>query len=318
MAITALSILLASSSFFVEGETEAERLKKLSPYFSPRIGEKVSIIETPIPKKYLTELPAKMRGYIEVNPPKGHCFTINRGPSSQDAIVCKQTNVSFTLEDSTKEGVLKWIVYVDDNLIQTFLDWRAPYRIAYVIPITKPENAIPEYRYIKSCTASVDDTGTRNIKLALLDGPVWYFRFPEKDILLPQPPKNRNVLVSATDKISVTEAAEANRQKSQTKSGDPSSQENLEIKARPKRIPIDFIADRKIWHIPMKDGYIMSSGNFMPRGDVTPGMKGECRYRFTGSYDDLDVGRIECKNADLYQFMYAPLTCLKDLGDPKI
>ena len=89
---------------------------------------------------------------------------------------------------------------------------------------------------------------------------------------------------------------------------------NVNKKRSVTDVVVDFSGDRKLWHLPMKDGYEMSSDNFMARGDVTPGMKGICRYRFSGTIDDPDVGRIECKNGDMYDFMYSPLTCINKLG----
>ncbi len=253
-----------------------------------------------------------MFGYITVTPPKGHCFTIYRGASVEDITVCKKENVRFTLNEATREGWLSWTIFIDDNMEETQADWLSPVRIAYIVDSIKPADSAPEHRFISGCIANTDNSGRRRIELQLLNGPKWLIRLPKKDVPLPQPPNRPNLVVNIQGRASITKSDVASKD-------DTAGGEN---KAPPKRSvaekTFDFKADRKEWHIPMEDGYKMNSSNFMGGGDVTPGMKGKCRYRFSGTKADPNVGRIECKGTSMFKFVYAPLTCINDLGGPRL
>ena len=70
---------------------------------------------------------------------------------------------------------------------------------------------------------------------------------------------------------------------------------------------------RKVWSLPQRDSFEMSSDNFQPAGYVPKGGKGVCWYRYKGSESDPNVGRLECKDVDKFRSVYLPLSCLSEI-----
>lgn len=292
-------------SWFPDGTVVADRVKKLKPLFSPPPGTLVTLDSRQIRDQSKTAHPLHLKGYINVSPPKGVCLILNRGVDYTDIRVCKEKMISFRLGDISREGDLKWTVHTGPDDFGTQIEWPTPYRVAYVVKNNKDPSSAPEYKYLVDCKATVDSEGARTISVSLLDGDQWYISFPDRDQLLPQPPEGPNLTMRGvgSNRISVTEASK-----------DPATREKLKDGGTEK---IDFKADRKEWHLPMKKSYVMGADRFRTKGDVPQGMKGVCRYRFFGGRDDPEVGRVECHGIDNYHFLLVPLSCMQAIGGPR-
>jgi hypothetical protein len=208
--MTALAgILLAGAALFPANATEAQRQARLAPLFAPRPGEPLMLDPVEVRDARRKTSPLRLRGYVTVAPPKGHCLTLSRGEDIDDQVVCERTRVAFALEEMDRAGAITWRVATGDGDAGTDLRWPTPYRLAITEPYDTAADAPPVYELIASCTAARVD-GARRIELALLSGKRWVIRLPDEDTLLPQPdPEPNLVLVTSGGKVSVKDASQA-------------------------------------------------------------------------------------------------------------
>ena len=322
-----MSVVLAAA-LFTGDVPEVARQKRLAAFFSPAPGAELVLSEHDRRDYGPGVSPLKMRGHIMVKPPPHVCLTIMRSPDADDLVVCKETQVSFTLEDLDDHAKLHWQVTTGEGDFGTELSWPTPYHVAIVVPPGDDKTPL-DHKYIDSCEPVVDFTG-RRIRVHLLTGETWVIRFPQHDRMPPQPRSLANLEAIVTmGKIGVGDAAEAQKadaardkaeaaESGEKKEGEKKDGGEASEKPVVKEDPVPYERDdRKEWAIPLRGAYTMSSDHFQPYGSVTPGLRGLCRYYFNGSKDDPDTGRIECHDVDGYQSVYMALTCLRQIGPEK-
>lgn len=322
---------LIASSMFTLNTPQDKRERVLNPFFSPAPGSEVFIFEEDAFAAARGKAEVKrLRGYITVSPPKNVCFSVKRSDDSPDEHICSKKVLSFTLSDMDRAGRITWLIKTSHDDMGTTLSWQTPYRIAILMPRT-PDNktlaldssefwqdAPPQYKFIKSCT-DVSIPSTRRLELKMFTGETWIFYFPDIHKLLPQPEETPNlVIVSSGPKRSLAEAAKDKKEEEKKQSASQevpaAKQEGTGTNKKDERP--DNIADRKLWTISLRHSYEMSVESFHTDNMLTSGLKGRCRYNFTGPTEDLPTGRIECQDTPEFHMFLLPVTCLdKVKGD---
>jgi len=161
--------------------------------------------------------------------------------------------------------------------------------LAQVISYLK--NAETEYRVIKSCDAKTGfskDLGRkdRRVYIQLFGGEKWVISFPERDVLLPQPPPPSNLPVLKP-----------------AKRGGPG-----------RVMSTGYDEDEEAaWMIPARDTFVMDASSFITQDSGPRGKTGKCRYQLKNAPDDKESGWIECHDADKYKIVYTYLPCTKAL-----
>lgn len=325
--------LLAGSSFFAPGLSQSERLEKLKPHFAPPPGTHVQFTDRSLREFNKPGELMKLKGYIKINPPKANKYTkegcwILRN-EDEEMWICEPKEIQFGLNSLDKFGYVRWMLITGEKDFGTRLLWKTPYRAALSVPFHLPKSAAPEYRIIEECKAWIDASSQRRINLKIFGGETWSFRFPKSDTMLPQPPPAPNLYIDATGKrISVKDAAEKKRieeqkalEEAQANAADGEVITIEDIRKRnAEQKEFDEVADRQVWGMPTRDSYEMTAENVVTRGDAPSGTRSKCRYRFRGTSEDLDdkhVGRIECHGVDYYSMIYAPLSCINEIGPVK-
>jgi hypothetical protein len=285
----------------------ATRQAKLAPYFQPAPGSEVVLDEGELRDFGKKRGAGLLRGFVRVTPPRGTCFTLTRDPSNPDDTICKATTLAFTLKDLDKFGRLAWRVGTGEGDFGTDLFWRSRYRVAVTTPAGTPPEDPPVYEFVTNCRAERQGFGGRRLYLDLVGGKTFVVALPDQDKLIPQPDADPNLFIvgNVTGKVSVKEAS----------AGKPPPPPPADGAAPPPK-PVEKVEvtdGRDVWHLPVRGTYEMSSTNFMPHGSVAPGGKGLCRYNYAGPEEDPKTGRIECRDADGYDHVLLPATCLSDL-----
>lgn len=337
-----LSALLLASSALVSGDLPlADRLRVLSPMFSPPPGAEVEIHPREVRDLGKKIAPGRLRGTIVVTPPRGHCLTIRRRIEAEDIEVCKRTPLTFTVDDLDKAGRLQWQVVTGDGDFGTPLEWRSPYRVAVIMPYGRDAKKPPTYKYIRDCRADVSRAIGRRVTVHLFSGETWTLRFPDNDDLLPQPDPIPNLVIELPSNLlqmslsgkdgegapppppapgneaPAAPAKDAPPPKSEEHApkaehegggagGDLANMMNIFGPGKDRD-------DRKVWAIGNRGAYRMSADHFESNGAVAASTKGDCHYVFGGSDEDPDTGRIECHDTAEFAEVFLPLTCLKDI-----
>ena len=254
-----------------------------------------------------------LKGSIKVTPPKGRCLTITKNKETRDIRVCKATDVEFQLNEISIGGILTWMVSTGADDTGTPIHWQTPHRIALVIGVEDGPKADSSQVFINSCAAYNDDGG-RRVHLKLFNNVVWVIRFPDNDILLPQPPPPPNLYVHFKNELNMAEKS------TKQKPGPPKSDEHKKEEPKPnpesKAEPVKPTPDKSDkaplpygWTMTSLNTYTMSSAFFMPDGASTPGIPGKCRYRFTDPEQVPAGGTIECQNSPGYAYALIPMAC---------
>lgn len=327
--MTFLALLPLAAALNAGDLPEVERVKRLTPYFSPRVGQQVAL--DPRELRDLTKGPkavkaGKLRGAIRVTPPAGQCFTIQRRADEPDDRICEAKELSFTLSEIDRSGRIRWVVTTGEGDFGTEVTWSTPYRVAITTPFNRDATEPPTYQFIASCLAEKSEKG-RRIKIGLFGGETWLVTLPDDEIMPPQPKALPNLFIHTTGgKTSVKDAAKAKEAEANSKAAHESGAPAPEPEHKPETPPekpaskseddgtnYDEEADRLVWSVPARGAYEMGGSNFMPHGSVPPGGIGRCRYNYRGADDDPDTGRLECHDVDGFKHILLPLTCLKAL-----
>ena len=268
---------LAATTLITDTMNESERLVKIAPHLNPPPRAEATIDIGLHQQKVAKDL-FDTKGFIQVTPPKGSCFTVTRHKDYPDVKVCKPKKLAFRLRELSKGGTFTWNISTGPKDIGHDYTWPTPYRVAKVIDIGKKiTREIPTM----SCTAHITGKQKR-IHMDLFSGEKWTITFPRKNKLLPQPKPTPNLYIP-------------------TKHGSPKTY---------KVNPDDPVT--KHWAIPIRGTSIMSSSSFKS-DDAPPGMKGECRYQLLGAPEDPASGWIECHFTDKYDVIMTHLPCSSDL-----
>ena len=330
------ALALASSGTLAPLKTDlpmADRVRLLSPYFTPPPGNEIMIADTERLNHQHRVPHGQLRGSIEVRPPKGVCFTIRRRLAVEDTVVCKPTTLAFTLNDLSRTGTVAWTVSTGDGDFGSDLTWRTPYRLAIGTASSGVDSDVPRYFFIADCRRAPTELDPRRLRITLVSGETWTISFPSKDELLPQPDPAPN-LGSGLNVPSPQAAlkpkaaapapegghgeakAEGHGEAKAEGHGDGHSTGHGEAKdEKPAKKPdIDDFEDRIVWAVGRRDAFHLKSDAVrfgLPR---PPGSRGECRYTFSGPADDPQTGRLECHDTDGYKAILIPLTCLRELA----
>lgn len=285
-------LLLAANTLLVPpGTPLKESQETLRPYFTPQVGSVVTLD----PIELINAKAGKywnVRGYIEVHPPKGVCFTIMRRKDLEDNVVCKRTRLSFTAGDIDKRGDIGWTVSTGTGDFGTEVLWPTPYRLARYVDVTMPWPGPGRGLPILKCEGVKYIESGRHIYLDLLNGERWVLGFPERDTLIPQPEEVPNLMIVQAP----TEG-----------SGFVDIKESKESKQKQIQEQYDKGA---VWQMHPRNANTMNGSYFMGGGDAPPrGANGECRYKYEGP-DDKKTGLMECHNVGKFRWLYMPLACL--------
>jgi hypothetical protein len=198
------------------------------------------------------------------------------------------------------------------------LSWQTPHRIALAIDIMvqKIEEADSDPVFINKCEAFNDDGG-RRIHLSLFNGKVWSIRFPDRDIMLPQPPPppNLDVTVKKVVQLGGQNTGDSKHPPSSSPSPSPSPSATPSPSPTQTSSPTPGVNASPVaeyimpWTITPKLTYFMNAEFFQPDGNSTPGIPGLCRYRFSDPGSSLKGGIIECQNAPGFAYILIPLAC---------
>lgn len=300
----------------------------VSTYFSPPPGSEVRVADSDLAKASTGVQAGQLRGFIEVNPPKGKCLAVFRGEKSGAEHICKKTTLSFRLSEIDRAGVIRWEVKTTTVDPGTILSWRTPYRLAMVIarergkshPKADSEDywrsLPPDYKYIQRCN-DISEGGRRKLEVKLFSGESWRFTFPDRHVLLPQPESLPNLYISASgQKRGLPDgkpADESAPKAEEQKPAEPSEEQAPEPPSDAPKKKVDKPSnteDRKSWTVPLRGSYGMSADNFHPDSSQTPGTRGLCRYNFRGPENDPETGRMECQDTPYFHMVLLPMTCL--------
>ncbi|MBM4250427.1 MAG: hypothetical protein FJ146_00465 [Deltaproteobacteria bacterium] len=301
-----IGTMLATALF--QGELrEVDRIKRLSKFFDPPPQSEVTLMShdtTNFGRKIAAE---RLRGMIRVSPPAGVCLTITRQPDVADERVCKTRELSFLLSDLDRYGMLRWQVSTGEGDFGTTLIWQSPYRviIAKELGEVADSGKVKPFKFIASCASKMDQLG-RRIIVKLISGESWSIYFPDKDTLL-----------DADDDTPPAPPAPSGKGEPPPKEVKGEGHHGAEEEAPPPVSTPKAVSrydDRQVWAIPRTGSFTMPSSGFQSAGAVTPGIVGgECRYTYSGTSEDLDVGRIECHQVAGFNSLYLPLTCLREI-----
>lgn len=304
-----IGTMLASAIF--QGELrEADKIKRLSKFFDPPPQSVITLMSHDVTNFGAKIAAERLRGMIRVTPPAGSCLTITRQPDVADERVCKSRALSFLLSDLDRYGKLRWRVSTGEGDFGTTLVWESPYRviIAKELGEVTDSNRVKPFKFIASCSGKMDQLG-RRIIVRLISGESWSIYFPDKDTLLdadddtpPSPPAPP--LPPGKGEPPPKEAKDEGHHGAKEEAPPP----------LPTPKAISRYDDRQVWAIPRTGSFTMPSSGFQSAGSVTPGIVGgECRYTYTGTSEDPDVGRIECHQVAGFNSLYLPLTCLREI-----
>ncbi len=282
-----------------EAPSEAARIEKISPFFTPKPGGFASLDPAEIRDQEKRRPAEDLKGYIKVNPPKGSCFYIQRAYDLPDEKICKSSVLSFKVGDIDPSGRIVWRLSTSGSDQGIALRWLTPYRIAQVIPYSKNEKEPRQHRIIKTCELKSEIPGIqekqRRLHIELFGGEEWVLNFPEKDSLVSQPPPVPNLhIMKPGRRIDGT--------------GGP--------KGLTKNTGFDE-DDDDAWVIPSRDTYIMSASNFITSDSGPPGNINKCRYQLKNAPEDPESGWIECHHTDRYQIVYTHIPCAKEILQKK-
>lgn len=286
-----------------------ERVKRLSKHLSPKPGSDIFVDE------YSTkEFGPKDRergllyGIIEVNPPKGTCFTVSTSPDRGDIEVCKKTPLRWRLQDLDRHtGKLTWTIKTGPGDFGTPVEWQSNYIIAKVIPIAKDfGEAGSTPVFIRTCKAIDGDANVgmgRRIELELFSGKKWLIRFPESDKIIPMPTPPPTPPPADEKKAEHGEHGGGGEHGGEGEHGAP--------KATPSPTPVP--PPPEAWTLSSRRGFEMDVSGLLTGISSPPGTKGKCRYQYEGVVGDPNSGRIECHYSDEFTYFYAPIPCIKYL-----
>ncbi len=298
--IAAIYLSIAEVELHAEqARSQKDREAEWGKYFSPRPGSTVRFDPHEV-ADFGSRDPFKLRGYIEVNPPPGTCFRIERREDIPDEKICGKKALSWNAHDILPGGIIRWNIRFYEKDPGGEFEWHTPHRIGEVIP---PGERLPELSkpvLLLDCKVEVQ-TRSRKIHIPLADGKTWSIQFPTKDSLAPNQKPEPNLYFqekSGLGGISGESSTDMDRKYSFDAT-------KAHANARKKENVTTY------WVIPTRDAYEMNSSNFLS-SDSPSGAVGKCRYRLAQQLDQ-EEGFIECHHTADFDVIYLPLHCLPDL-----
>jgi hypothetical protein len=353
-----------SGSLLPPNLPENEAIKLLAPYFSPALGTQIHVDQFEVQNIKKDQDPMALRGFIEVDPPKGRCFIIQKHHDLPDVTVCKKEVLSFQMRELDVAGQLHWRVFTGKDDYGTDVSWKSPHRLAQFIPIGQFKTMLGKYVPVLSCEP-LRREGRRSVLLTLMTGEPWLVHFPDNDKLTKQPDDTPNLFIRVGKKKPIEEAkppegahgeapkesghgeaskqeahgeapkesahgeapkegahAEASKETAKPEAGGHGEPEKKDEKptegaGQPKT---GLGSGKKVeeepgypWNVHPRGAYEMSSAQFITEG-APFGLKGMCRYKFSGAPGDPEAGILECQDADRYDALLVHLPCSGGLG----
>ncbi len=280
-------------------QSQKDRQAEWGKYFSPRPGSETRFDPHEV-ADFGARDPFKLRGYIEVNPPAGNCFRIERREDLPDEKVCSKKVLSWNAHDILPGGVIRWNIRFSAKDPGGEFEWFTPHRIGQVIP---PGERLPElYKPLLLLDCKVEiGTRSRKIHIPLANGRTWSIQFPVRDTLAPQPKPEANLYFQEKTGLAGI---------SDDSSTDMDRKYSFDAtKARANARKNEDVTT--YWVIPERDAFEMNSSNFLS-SDSPSGSVGKCRYRLAQQLDQ-EKGFIECHHTSEFDVIYLPLPCLPDL-----
>ena len=305
--LLAQAILASNSPLFDDSTPSATRLKRLESYFRPNFQQLVEIDPHELRERKFLNKPHLMKGYIEVNPPKGHCFTIRVNPHRPDYQVCKAKKVPFKLGDINGKGEIKWTIFTGPNDFGTFVTWNTPYRVGRVVDYKMKWPGPSRDVIIKSCRISKKSASDRRIILSFFYKGDWTIRIPAQDRLVAQPKREKpNLYVQKSEfASSFTKIAKAKAKKEQ--------EEETGAKIEDEELEEDPNTIESNWQMHPRNSFSLPSNNVVLGADSPQGSRGKCQYRINGHDHDPSSGVLECHATGPYQWLYVPISCIEGL-----
>lgn len=175
-----------AASLFTSADTPPERIARLKDYFQPAIGSMVHLHPDQLANIHHRQDQLGARGFITVTPPAGRCLVIKRADHLDDSVVCKKTQLAFSLRELQYNGNVRWLVYTGKGDDGTEVSWPTPYRLLqYVRAGQMHKESIPDF--VLKCQAT--DKPERKVEIETLGGAKYTIRFPRYDTLMIQPPE---------------------------------------------------------------------------------------------------------------------------------
>ncbi len=292
---------LALTSTPALASSQKEGWARLKGIFHPELGSEVRFDATEV-INFGPKDPERVRGFISIKPPKGTCLTITRREDVQDDRICKETTLTWSIEDVQPGGKIVWELrgHSPHSTDVVNLEWTTPHRIAQTIPVG--ERRVELYRnvVVLDCKVTVS-SHTRKIDLQLVDGRTWKIIFPPKDISIQASRDEPNLYFQermGVGGISDDSTLDMDRKYSFDAT-----------KAQANSHKKEHVTT--YWTITDRGAFGMDAVNFVT-SDAPMGSNGTCRYR-TAQQMDQDPGHIECHNMADFDVIYTPLTCLPEL-----
>ena len=194
----------------------------------------------------------------------------------------KKKFLPFKVNDIDIGGNLNWMIRINDSSNKTTVTW--PSHIRFVKFLEYGSKSIRANKKIMtSCRFKPTNDGQQRIYLRLMNRQTWVLVFPEKHAMIEQPedPPNLYIYTSET-------AVKKN-----------------------KNVFVRRVKKTEFWNIPTRNAYQMSASRFKAMNQDSPnGIKGTCRYLFSGHENNSSDGWIECHNTGILKFFESPIPCM--------
>ena len=296
-----LSLLLASSTA-QQIQTRSERIEFLSQFFSPQFNEYVEVDPKLEKERKYHNKAYKLKGWIEVNPPKNTCFTIMTSETKKDTRVCQKSDIPFYLEDINGKGEIVWTISTGPNDFGTKVHWKTPYRVGSYVDKSMEWPGPSKDILVKGCKVLPHRKDKEKIEIEFFNNKKWLVYLPDQKISITQPKKD-------TPHLFVQKSKSASSFKS-LRGGQKKKKNNSPIKVLEYDNFIKFN-----WQIHPRNAYYLPPEKMILDFSLPPGKAGACIYKYYGYKHDASVGAIECQDIDDYNWFYLPLICLKRKSD---
>lgn len=280
----------------------AERIDKISPFFNPSLNSDINFDPYALQQYPYFKNNEVLSGLITLSPPKNTCFTIDRIARDETFRVCKTQFIPFYLDELDDLGELHWKIKTSPEDFGTPIMWNSPYRFAKMSTYGRAWPAPSEQVLIKTCESRRNENGYR-IYVTLVSGKVFAISFPDVETQVPQPGKIPNLQMTGGD---VGRGGFVDVQKTPEPPkgghGGTTTQKNAE--------PNELVAQNTTWQLLPRQTYTMNGSHFIGDSSAPTASKGECRYNY--NYPKTKSAALECHDVQNFQWIFLPLTCLKN------
>lgn len=333
--VLSLSLLLSDPAGF-DRLPFPQQMATVAPWFDPPPGGMV--MASP---EAMAKLPAsykadgkKIKGFVTVTPPKGHCVRVIKGLTGSELPICRRKVLSFRLDQLDQSGVLRWQVFAGRMFSSLPLVWQSPYRFAQVIELGMLGKKLGHYEPVTNCRirkegpwvkATVDFLDGRRLKMDFHrdDSPL-------EDLDLGDERMANNGKVP-DNMVHERDAAQA--QDGEHFANDPENDPEGRVKQKAAgKAPVasakegsslgaiinSHMGKRQMvrqygWILQHRKAREMN-GSRVYFEKINGDTIGKCRYVFLGSPLNPAEGMVECSYANDFDAILVPLSCTGALG----